>query len=50
MRSCSRKTNLRMLKGMGYSDVDYDPLLYRPWFMFTMLILWITSLIILAVA
>ena len=50
MRSCPRHLHIRMLRNMECSDGEYTPLIYRPWFMITLGVLWFVSLIILACA
>lgn len=52
MRSCPRQIHIRMLKGIGigYSNKDDTPLLYRTWFMTMLLIIWVACLVVLSVA
>lgn len=48
MRSCPRDIHMKILRGMECSDGEYTPLIYRPWFMITLGVLWFVFLIILA--
>jgi hypothetical protein len=50
MRSCPRHLHIKMLRGMECSDGGYTPLLYRPWFMTMLLVLWVVLIIVAATA
>lgn len=50
MRSCPRHLHIKMLREMECSDGGYTPLLYRPWFMTTLLMLWVVLIIVAAIA
>ena len=45
MRNCSRHLHIKILKRGGYSNEEYTPLLFKPWFILLLLALWIILII-----
>ena len=49
MRNCPKRIYMKVLREMECSNGGYTPLLYRPWFMTLLLVVWVVWLMIVSV-